>query len=586
MSRTIALAVVAALVISAAHADGAMAADPIPTTTSITAPTSLPYGTSFDVLATVSPTPAVGGTVTFTIVDSLEAVVFEQTLAVTVSGRALAQISVLPRGVYAVSADFSGFGDWQPSSGTATVEVVGEATGVELAVQSPSGFPIVPGEEYRLWARVTGAEIGTVAFYETTSGTDVLLGTSPVGWDPFIHGIRVAILTVPDPATEGVHTFRADYLGTQRWLPSSDDATVTVAKATVNLGFNVGPKTLEHPGEVTIGWNVRGNDETFAATGSVEIRNETTDELITTAGMLGQVVVPTAGPGTVTYSITYGGDEHYLANSKSVAVEVTPDVVHATGLGVQYGTFYPVKDDYRDTNRIYGDRDERASVVISVYNADGKRVRRQLIAAGTGGYGWRWNGRSTSGVLLPAGRYRVVQKLTDAASNVLNSAAYVQLSRKKLHYSTVTLEKLGSKPTAVGKSGTGRVRLLSDGTARLTGVANGSFGWAAAGYQFRMPSATVYTGMKVAVYGSGNISTAGPTSLGAQDFNECAYDADADWKDSCFDYLKSLGSSPSWSSAGLRDRYRHARQVRASVRTYSSAVVYRIRLTVTIGVLR
>jgi hypothetical protein len=586
VSRTIALAVIAVLVISAAHADGARAADPIPTTTTITAPTSVPHGTSIDVLATVSPTPAVGGTVTFTVVDPLEAVVFEQTLAVTVTGAVLARVSTLPRGAYTVTAAFAGFGDWQPSSATAAVEVIGEASGVELTVQSPSGFPIVPGEQYRLWAQVTLAEIGTVAFYETTSGTDVLLGTASVGLDPVVQGIRRALLTVPDPATEGVHTFRADYLGTERWLPSSDDATATVAKATVNLGFNVGPKTLEHPGEVTIAWNVRGNDETFAVTGTVDIKNETTDELITTGGLVGQVVVATDGPGTVTYSISYAGDEHYLSNSRSVAVEVTPDVVHATGLGVQYGTFYPVKDDYRDTNRIFGDRDERASVAISVYDSDGKRVRRQLIAEGTGGYGWKWNGRSTSGVLLAAGRYRVVQKLTDAASSVLQSAFYVQLSRKKLHFSTVILDKLGSKPTAVGKSGTGRVRLLSDGTARLTGMANGSFGWAAVGYQFLMPSAAVYKGMKVAVYGSGNISTSGPTSLGAQDFNECAYDADADWDDACFDYLRSLGSAASWTSAGLRDRYRHARRVRASVRTYTSAVVYRIRLTVTIGVLR
>ena len=68
------------------------------------------------------------------------------------------------------------------------------------------------------------------------------------------------------------------------------------------------------------------------------------------------------------------------------------DFVEAQEIGVSAGSIYPVKDGYRDTVTIHGDRLEAIAVSISIYNAGGKRVqaghevqrdRRVLATSGT-----------------------------------------------------------------------------------------------------------------------------------------------------------------------------------------------------------
>ena len=130
------------------------------------------------------------------------------------------------------------------------------------------------------------------------------------------------------------------------------------------------------------------------------------------------------------------------------------------------------------------------------------------------------------------------------------------------------------------------MRLLTDGSALLTGYASGKAGWAAVGYQFTLPSATVYKNMKLAVYASTNGSTLGSPKLRAQDFSRCAYKAGTDWNDACFDTLKHLSFSTVWTSAPVTNRYRHVHVVRGTVTTVASTRVWKARLTVTIGVLR
>jgi hypothetical protein len=451
-----------------------------------------------------------------------------------------------------------------------------------LTVSPVIGSVIVPGGDILLSAQLDSAGGGgTMDFFDVTTGTPVAVGTAAVPDEP----TPIAEITIQAPDV-GAHTYRANYLGTTEWAASSDEAVVTVEKVASELTFTRSPATLESHSKVSLSWDAFGPDTGFALEGTVTVTNLTTGVTLASGGPNGSALVTLKHVGTNELEASYSGDDHYLAISESRTVTVTPDLVHARRLDVQYATFYPVVDFYRDTDKISGVRDERISVRILIYNPNGHLVRSASIARGTGSYGWKWNGKNGSGVLQPAGKYKVVQKLTDKYSNHLKSTDYITLSRKSLHYSTVSLQKLGSHPTAAGGIGVGKVRLLDDGSARLTGVSNGSFGWAAVGYQFSMPSATVYKNMKLAVYGSGNQSTYGPTTLAAQNFDACAYDADADWNDDCFAHFKSLSSSTGWTSASLSQRHRHNRVVRGSVSTFSSAIVWKMRLTVTIGVLQ
>ena len=82
--------------------------------------------------------------------------------------------------------------------------------------------------------------------------------------------------------------------------------------------------------------------------------------------------------------------------------------------GVNYGTFYPVKDNYRDTLKISGNRQEPIAVTIRIYNANNKRVALVTKSEATGAYSYSWNGRDGK-KLLPAGKYRIVQTLVDEA---------------------------------------------------------------------------------------------------------------------------------------------------------------------------
>jgi hypothetical protein len=283
---------------------------------------------------------------------------------------------------------------------------------------------------------------------------------------------------------------------------------------------------------------------------------------------------------------TYDGDEHYLGSAVSKTLLVTPDLAHARDVGVQYTTFYPVVDAYRDTDRLSGTRSEPLSVQISIYNSSGTRVRNASIARGSGSYSWTWKGKSNAGHLVAAGKYKVVQKLTDSHANSLSVTKYVTVSHKTIHYSTVTLNKLGNHPTATGHAGVGKVRLLSDGSAQLDGSSGGKAGWAAVGYQFSLPAAAVYKNMKVAVYASTFGSTLGQPKLRAQDFSRCAYKASTDWDDSCFDTLKHVALSTTWTSAPVAAKYRHNHVVRTAVTTVASTTVWKVRFTVTIGVLK
>ena len=108
------------------------------------------------------------------------------------------------------------------------------------------------------------------------------------------------------------------------------------------------------------------------------------------------------------------------------------------------GSIYPVKDGYRDTVTLSGNRDESIAVTISIYNSNNKRVRLATKSSATGAYSYVWNGRDSKGAVLPAGKYRVVQRLVDEFGTAKSFTSSVNLSPKKLVTQSKVVTKNGS----------------------------------------------------------------------------------------------------------------------------------------------
>jgi hypothetical protein len=182
------------------------------------------------------------------------------------------------------------------------------------------------------------------------------------------------------------------------------------------------------------------------------------------------------GTHVFTAEFTNGDGAYEDSKSVEVVVEVTPDVVEASGVGVGLATFYPKVDGYKDTLPVKGTRGEPLTVAITIRNSANKIVRTASLAKAVGAYTWSWNGKNKAGTLQPAGKYTVVQTLRDGfMTKVVKST--VALSWKKLDWRSFTTTKT------------------------LRQAAEGGPGWA--GWNFTVPAATVYGKLTVGAYAKG-----------------------------------------------------------------------------------
>src|SRR5262249_5475256 len=158
------------------------------------------------------------------------------------------------------------------------------------------------------------------------------------------------------------------------------------------------------------------------------------------------------------------------ANGSNAQTQLTivPDTVHASP-SVQYTTFYPVKDSYRDTVAIRGTRDEPVSVSIKIYSPTGSLLKTASYASATTPYSYAWTGKNSGGTIYAEGKYKIVQTLKDAFGTTKVLTSYVTLSKKKLYTYTATISKLGSSVSAKGGFNGGSVTLsTASGYARLS----------------------------------------------------------------------------------------------------------------------
>jgi hypothetical protein len=269
-----------------------------------------------------------------------------------------------------------------------------------------------------------------------------------------------------------------------------------------------------------------------------------------------------------------------------------PDVtVQASGIGVSASTFYPYVDAYRDTVLLRGSRSEKASVAISIYGPTGGKVRALSVGAASGTWSVAWNGRTASGVALKAGKYKVVQTVTDVWGNKLSSTVYTTISWKRLYTYTYSKTLDAGAYAAYGKVGTGSISKAGSsytGGVRLsTGTGGGS---AAVGFAFTAPAATIYKTVTFQVLGRGAFVAGGFPETGVQKWTECAT-----WSDSCVD---AWGAAPRvYGWAGVRvtgtGHVSSGRAVRGYLRvwTYGAGLATWIdardvKITIVYGILR
>lgn len=265
----------------------------------------------------------------------------------------------------------------------------------------------------------------------------------------------------------------------------------------------------------------------------------------------------TLAAGSHTLTVSYAGDAKLAAATHDVTWNVPVRPIGATGVGLNYKTFYPVKDGYRDSVKARGTRSEPLSVTIKVYSPSGSKLKTVRLPSGTGAYAWSWNGRNASGTIYPAGKYRITQKLARPDKTSRTWTTYVTLSRKRLYTYTKTLTQ--SYPDQVDYSDTG---------------------WA--GWKFTLPSATVY---KKIVFGADARSNLPAGRFGPQDYTVCtsAYVGPA-----CTSLSKALPRTRAWTNL-TGSVSKNIKSGRARIFMWSNGArvyPYRVHVVVTYGVLK
>lgn len=441
------------------------------------------------------------------------------------------------------------------------------------------------------------ADGGTVTFYRLDGATEIAMGSAPIT----NQGGPSASIDLPSDLGVGAYEVFARFSGNVTYAPSdSEHTTIHVGPRPTNtilqLLSGADLAALEPGTTFTAKWDVY--DPGFLITplpdsGTVSLKIDGVEKA--SGSMHDQHLFDAASfaVGTHTVEADYTGDADFAdsVSTGTFTFTVLPNIVHVTGVGLDLGTFYPRHDGYRDVVHAVGDRLEPASVTVSIFNSAGHKVRTLTAPSAEGPYSIAWNGRTSAGTLLPAGRYKVVQVVKDAQGKTLSVTRYVALSHKILITKTGYVTKLGKSLTVSGHTGGGTVTKVASGPVRLKAGSTVP-GYAFGGWQFTLPSAISYSKLTLQVNDTAPL-VSGPNSFGLQDFSSCPYVAGAPWDLACVAPLTAIGKgSRAWQSltgypnAGTSFVNRSGRFVRAIVvMNYSTAIVYTIRVKVTYRVL-
>jgi hypothetical protein len=560
--------------------------DPISTTTTIErSPATVYEGTAVKVDVAVDPSPG-GGEVALERWDGATWQPLRQR-DLTTSGTAELWVypTDLPMGASTIRARFMAAGRYEAStSGEVTVTRTKVPTVTTLAVTPAINYPTGATTLTASVDRCPGA--GTVKFFRLQNGSSLQIGIDEL--DVCTATATVSTLPIGTFQVYAIYYGTADYAvstsapRTHRVAKIPTSATLTKYTNTIRQHdvalLDVAMKTHPHA-------NVPGPIP--APTGSWTYKR-TTDGVTSImgyrpGGLTASMSTAALPVGTHDITATYSSDAIYAATTtNTLRVVVLPDIAQASGFATSTSTFYPVVDGYRDTVGITGRLEEPATVEITVRNANGTLVRTLAVSRRTGTYSQGWDGKNSSGTLLAAGTYAIRQVVKDDYGNTLTWNGSVVLSRKKLVEKTGSKTRYANDYQAVGRSGTttlAKSPIYANGLRIQTRSVGG---YVALGYEFTLPSATVYSKLQLRVYGRG-----GTAEFGLQDMTLPGWDPGDDWIIDAFSPIVSTSSSERWNSlTGDVNRHRDGRMVRAMVKSTTQIYdVYKVQLLYTYKVL-
>jgi hypothetical protein len=402
---------------------------PSPTVTIEASANPVPRLTSVTFTATVTPNPG-GGTITWR--DDFGTL--QAALPVDADGRGQYTTSFATAGDHWIYADFSGTADWTPRGGTVKEIVTSDAIILTLSVPEN---PSPPDDVVVTATLVPNPGSGFVRFERSGA----LLGDVPVDSSGQAHwdfGAQV-------PGAVSIH---AEYFGNEVYGHATDDLDFAIwDTSAVSLAAN---RTHATVGELPVVLS----SVVARPTGRPNERVEWLDEVGGAVVALGPVAVnPYTGGATFSSSSLRVGIHtiraHYMpgdnawtfdAASAPVTVTVTADTaVHAT-FSSSLATFYPAKDGFRDTTRLGGVLDEKATVTIRVYSSSG--TLRRTWSLGTkapGAYSVSWNGLTSSGAQVAAGTYKVTAAFKDTSGNTRTITTTTTVSWRKAVWKSVSV---------------------------------------------------------------------------------------------------------------------------------------------------
>jgi len=439
---------------------------------------------------------------------------------------------------------------WTPASAPIVMaHLSGHATVPTTTTVSVSPDHVLLGQNAQITLSVSPAPLG--ASYRVYLD-DVFVGTY------YADDIYPAHLGFQAPL--GQHTVRADYSGQTDFAPSTGTTTFYVVEPTATT-LGVSRESAYLGQAVTLIANLTG--PAAMSEGTFQIRDDTTDIVLgstTITATTRSLTVTTSSLALGGHNIVaeYLGTDHYGRSGQSHGVEIDAETgVAIVKTLVSPTTFYPYKDGYLDTATISGVTGEVASVSVNIYNAAGTRVFTKALGNKDGAYSTSWNGRTSSGSQLPVGKYRVVQSFKDTTGHALSVTAYVNLSSKRLYTYTTYLNKTISQ------------------AAKHT---SSMIGW-----EFVLPSATVYKSLTFQVYARSSLVPG--IDMGGVDFRLCG--RSTTWSTSCVASWGGVGGTTAWYSKSLFTTHnRLGRYVRGMVMASGSGVVYKARLKVIYGILK
>jgi subtilisin family serine protease/flagellar hook assembly protein FlgD len=187
--------------------------------------------------------------------------------------------------------------------------------------------------------------------------------------------------------------------------------------------------------------------------------------------------------------------------------------------------FYPYTDGYRDSVVAKATTNEPGLLTLTARSSTGSVVRTVTVNhSGTGTYNLTWNGRDTSGHLVPAGTYRLQVTTQDVALNRRVSSTYnVVVSLKKLVGTTVSKVVTPVATQGGGYVGdcsaiqssstwTGAYVYLSDYYGCWSGLDGDDSDVAVSNHTFTLPAAIKYAGISLTATGQETLAGYGDTA--------------------------------------------------------------------------